>query len=112
MNPGLLNRKITIIHDLNRDQNLTDENGAPVEDWQPYKTIWANKKGLTGRVFYAAQAVNSETDVIFTIRYDKSIKTYMRITDDAGEYRIKAILDKEGKRRYLTITAGIIEAGS
>lgn len=112
MNPGKLNHRITIIQDINRGSNITDDNGAPIENWHEVKKAWCNKKGLSGRTFYAAQAVNAETDVIFTLRYDKSIKTFMRITDDEGEYKIKALVDKEGNRRYWTITASIIEAGS
>jgi SPP1 family predicted phage head-tail adaptor len=113
MNPGKLNHKITIIEDINRGKNITDDNGAPIEDWKPWKPIWSNKKGLTGRVFYAAQSVNAETDVFFTIRYIKGIRTDMRIMDNEGTYRIKVPpLDEDGKRRYLTITASIITAGS
>jgi SPP1 family predicted phage head-tail adaptor len=114
MNPGDLNRKITIIKDLNRGQNNTDDNGAPIENWQPVMNPWANKKGLSGRVFYAAEAVNAETDIIFTIRYRKGITTDMRIVDDEGNtYEIKVPpLDKDGTKRFLTITASIIQAGS
>lgn len=112
MNISSLNHRITIIQDLNRGSNITDENGAPKENWQPFKSLWSNKKGLSGRVFYAAQAVNAETDVIFTIRYDKSIKTYMKITDNEGEYKIKALVDKEGTRRYWTIAASVVTTGS
>lgn len=112
MNPGELNHRITITQDINRGSNITDDNGAPIENWQEYKKAWSKKTGLSGRVFYAAEAVNAEMDSIFTIRYDKNIKPYMRIVDDAGKYRIKAIIDKEGTRRYMTITASLIEAGS
>ena len=111
MNPGELNHRITIIEDVNRSLNITDENGAPIENWETWRASWSNKKGLSGRVFYAAEAVNAETDVIFIIRYCKGIRTDMRITDDECTYRIKGIVDKEGTRRYWTITANIITAG-
>lgn len=106
-----LDRRITIIEDVNREQNITDDNGAPIENWNTWETVWANKKGLSGHVFYAAAAVNAETDVVFTIRYVKHVRTDMRITDSEGTYSIKAIIDKEGTKRYLTITASIITTG-
>lgn len=111
-NPGELNHKITIIEDINRGQNITDDNGAPIENWQPWKSPWSCKKGLSGRVFYAAQAVNAETDVIFKIRYRKGLRKDMRIVDNEGTWRIKAAIDKEGKRQFIWITASITEAGS
>lgn len=113
MNPGELNHRITFIEDVNRNSHITDDNGAPVEDWQPWRSFWSNKKGLSGRVFYAAEAVNAEADIIFTIRFIKGIRTDMRIVDNDGfVYKIKVPpLDKDGKRRFLTITASVISAG-
>ena len=111
MNPGKLNRRITIIEDINRGANITDNNGAPIENWKTWKTLWSNKKGLSGRLFYAAEAVNAETDVIFIIRYVKGIRTDMRIIDDEGNYERIVPVDREGTKKFWTVTASVITAG-
>jgi len=46
-------------------------NGTGEPNWTTLHTMSAAKKGLSGRLFYAASASKSENDVIFTIRYCK-----------------------------------------
>lgn len=101
MNPGELNTKITI----QEYQITTDGEGFQTQKWTDFKKIWAKKTGLSGRIFYAAAAVQSEQDVIFMIRYCKDIKENMRIVEGDNIYDIKAIVDKTGKRREMYITA-------
>ena len=111
MNPGELNHRITITEDLNRDSHEKDENGFPIENWQTWKPLWSSKRGLSGRVFYAAMAVQSENNVIFKVRYIKGIRPDMRIVDDEGTYEIIGKpVDKDGKRRELYITANEVKA--
>lgn len=113
MNIGAYNRKITFMQDVNKDKGTKDENDNPIEDWQPWKTIWCKKEGLSGRTFYQAKAVQAETDILFTIRYMEGITTDMRIVENSNTYRIKVpLLDKDGKKRELQITASLISNGS
>lgn len=110
MNPGELNHRITIVEDANRGKNITNENGFPVEDWKIWRRPWSKKQGLYGRVFYAAAATQSETDVVYKIRYINGLRNDMRIIDIDGTYKIKAAVDKEGKRQFLWITASKVDA--
>ena len=40
MNPGELNKRITIL----KRSIFTDDNGFEVEEWVDYKTVWAKVK--------------------------------------------------------------------
>ena len=78
-----------------RGEDATDENGNPVESWLPIteKPIWAAKRGLTGRTFYAAAQVNAEDNILFTVRYNATTKTItadMRIVEGTHTYTITA----------------------
>lgn len=102
-----LRSKITIQHRVTG----TDENGYPYEEWQNFVVVWAAKRGLGGREYYAAAAVQSENDVVFTVRYNQTtsqITPEMRIiegTDTEKPYNIKSIVDKDGSKRWLEIRA-------
>lgn len=102
-----LRNKITIQHHITG----TDENGYPYEEWQELTQVWAAKRGLSGREYYAAAAVQSETDVVFTVRYNSitsQITPEMRIiegNDTEGFYNIKSVVDKDGMKRWLEIRA-------
>lgn len=102
MNPGELNTRIIIQQYV----TATDSDGFETQQWVDFKRLWSKKTGLTGRVFYAAAAVQSESDVIFKIRYRKDITSSMRIVEGSHVYEIKADpIDKDGKKKELYITA-------
>lgn len=85
---GDLNHLITV------QKNMNDGTGDP--DYQDLIVdIWAAKQGLTGRLYYAAAAAQSENDVIFKIHYSSDyasqIRPEMHIVLDgntAAPYRI------------------------
>ncbi|WP_051624055.1 phage head closure protein [Clostridium akagii] len=116
MGAGKYNHKITIVQNINRNLSNppTDENGTPLENWQPFKKPWSRKEGLNARLFYAAAASQSETDTIFLIRYFKGITPDMKIVDNEGTYLIKGKpADKDGNRKELTIyTEEVVNSGS
>lgn len=60
-----MNQRITI----QRRETVVDENGFESEVWQDYYTCWAYANGLSGSEFWAAQAVQAEKTVNFTIRF-------------------------------------------
>lgn len=104
---GKLNQVITIQHHVTG----TDENGYPYKEWQEFTKVWAYKRGLSGREYYAAAAVQSENDVVFTARYNsktRQITPEMRIiegTDTEKPYNIKSVIDKDGSKCWLEIRA-------
>lgn len=107
MNPGQLNTKI----EIQQYQIVTDSAGFQSKSWVTFKKLWSKKTGLSGRIFYAAQAVQSESDVIFMIRYTKGITSAMRIIEGENIYQIKADpVDKIGDKKELYITASKIDS--
>lgn len=105
MNPGELNTRITV----QKYEASPDDDGFESEGWIDSKKLWAKKTGLSGRIFYAAAAVQSESDVIFMIRYNKDVKENMQIVEGDNIYQIKAIVDKTGKRQELYITCSEVK---
>lgn len=65
MNPGELNKRITILKRV----ISTDENGFEVEAWIDHRTVWAKIKNLNGREFFQAQQAQSKASKKVTIRY-------------------------------------------
>lgn len=107
MNPAELNTRITI----QEYKSVSDDDGFESKEWVEFKKLWSKKTGLSGRVFYAAAAVQSESDVVFKIRYTKGITSSMRIVEGENTYEIKADpVDRDGKRKELYITASKVTA--
>ncbi len=92
MNPGKLNKRITI-------QKYTpyEEDSITKDKWDTYKTVWANANNLYGEEFWKAKECGYENVVMFTIRYSKDLANI-----NSREYRIKFgkkivyIFDKDG----------------
>lgn len=107
MNPGKLKHRLIFQHRVTE----TDENGYTFEEWQEFTKAWAAKRGLSGREYYVAATVQSENDVVFTIRYSNKtsqITPDMRIiegSDTEKPYNIKSVNDKYGDKRWLEIRA-------
>lgn len=66
MNPGELNKKITI----QRYISDKDINKIKIQTWKDIKTCHANVKNLSGKEYWTAKAYEAERTVIFTIRYN------------------------------------------
>lgn len=94
MNAGNMDRKIVI-------QSLTDFGGGN-KQWDTFATVWANKRILTGREFYAAQQRQSETNVVFEIWFLENVNSSMRISYDNKYYDI-LYLEEIGRREGLKL---------
>lgn len=75
MNPGRLNKRITIER-LTRKKH---ENGEIIEDYEVFKTIWAEIKPVSGNQFFVAKQINSEISHNVYIRYRSDLNPSMRI---------------------------------
>lgn len=86
-----LDRRVTV----QKKATITDPEGIPVEGWADVVTIWAARRTLRGREYFAAAAVNAENTVRFEIRYRTGILADMRLIDlkDNRTYNIHAVLD-------------------
>lgn len=87
MNPGKLNKRIKFIY---KDKG-TDEHGFPIEEWKTLKTVWASVRGLRGREFYDAAAVQAQDDKIFNCRHFPGLTPDMSIEYQGKKYNIKSI---------------------
>ena len=105
MNLGELRHKISIKHAATN----VDEKGHPVSGEVVFAQVWAAKRGLGSREYYAAAAVQRETEVIFTIRYLAGINsTSMWIEESNGtKYDIRHPVDKDGHKCWLEIRAKV-----
>ncbi len=72
MNPGELNKRITIL----KRSIFTDDNGFEVEEWVDYKTVWAKVKNINGKEFFQAQQAQSKASKKIIIRYLKGLDSY------------------------------------
>jgi SPP1 family predicted phage head-tail adaptor len=100
MNPGRLKDKITLQKKL--------ETVGPVQlldEYEDYKTIWAETRYLTGRNFYAARAANVKVDVEFIIRHRNDLDETMRIKFKDKLYNIEGVLPLGNTRALMCIRA-------
>ncbi|MHB9949487.1 head-tail adaptor protein [Clostridium botulinum] len=93
MDPGKLDKRIKFIV----EQNGTDEDGYPLPGEKTIKESYASVRGLRGREFYNAAAVQSEQDKIFNCRYFKGLDTSMQIKYNDTLYNITSINDLNEK---------------
>lgn len=80
-----------------------DSFGQPDIAWSDVCTVWANHSDLSGQKLVAAQAINAETQSQFVIRYRTGLTKAMRIVHDGRYYNVHAILDQEGRKRWLHV---------
>ena len=106
MNISTMNKKIKI-QALSTIQN---DNGFDEETWIDFKKIWCAINNLNGREFWVAKAVQSETTVIFTIRYANFVnsldtKKYRILVDDSKIYNITFINNINNQNKFVEIKA-------
>lgn len=70
-----------------------DSEGYPIPGDNVFKECWASVRGLRGREFYSAAAIQSETDKVFNCRYFKGLKPNIQIKYNNSIYNITSIND-------------------
>lgn len=94
MDPGKLDKKIKFII---KGQGGTDEDGYPLPSEEIIRECWASVRGLKGREFYNAVAVQAQEDKIFNCRYFKGLTPDMQIKYNNTLYNITSINDLNEK---------------
>lgn len=91
MNPAKLNKRIT----LQKRASGEDESGYPTspDSYIDHISLYAARKPLRGREFFAAAAVQAENTVRFEIRYRPGITSDMRLICEGRTYNIDSVLD-------------------
>lgn len=100
MNPGKMRDRIQI-------QKKAEQTGPfpPLDEYEDYKTLWAEARFLRGRNFYAAKAANVKTDVEFIIRHCKGLDETMRVVHKGKNYEIEGIVPMDNTSSYMMIRA-------
>ncbi|AWZ48453.1 head-tail adaptor protein [Clostridiaceae bacterium 14S0207] len=93
MDPGKLDKRIKFIC----KEPKKDSEGYPIPGDNVFKECWASVRGLRGREFYSAAAIQSETDKVFNCRYFKGLKANMKIEYNNNFYEITSINDLNEK---------------
>jgi SPP1 family predicted phage head-tail adaptor len=97
-----LDRRVELRH-LVLTRNSTT--GEQVESWPTaYATVWAGKRDMRGREFFAAQQVNSDITTIWQIRYRTDVLATDRLVVDGLDYNITGIAEI-GRRDGLELQA-------
>lgn len=100
MKAGELNRRITILYD---DSDTPNSYNETIPDWAELMTVWAGVETTGGGRFFAAQKVNSEVEVLFTVRHQTGIDEDMHISYDGKTYEILRLNSVNGARREIEI---------
>lgn len=99
---GPLDRYVTI----EQKTKTRDAYGAEIETWTTFAQVWASKRDIRGREYFAAQQVNAETDTVWRIRWIAGVKAEMRINWNGTLYDIQDIAEI-GRREGLEIMARV-----
>ena len=96
-----MRHRIEIGHYVEARNEWGDPLPNPV--WQTIAAVWAAVEALTGRLYFEAQQSNIQADHRITIRYCRGIEPGMLVRHDGRELEIQAVLDRDGRRRWLQL---------
>lgn len=88
MQAGRLRHPVTLQKLVRTQDPVT---GAMRDEWVSQGTTWASIEGVSGREFFAAQAVQAETTYRITMRH-RAIDPTWRLMADGVAYGIEAVL--------------------
>ena len=101
MNPGKLNKRIKFICKSVKQ----DSDGYSVSENIVFRQCWARIRGLRGKEFYKAAAIQAEDEKIFNCRYFKGLNKTMQIEYNNKFYDITSINDLFEKHEEYEIHA-------
>lgn len=97
MNPGLLDRRITV----QTPTGVTQADGSVSTTWSVHSQPWARAVSALGARSQEAAAANRWNDPhVFTIRYDATITTRHRIIHAGQIYEIVGLGEEPGTARF------------
>jgi SPP1 family predicted phage head-tail adaptor len=93
-------------------ENIINENGYPEPTDTVVCKVWAAAADAGNQHFRAADTVNSEAVINFTIRFREDIKPGMWVKFRDEKWIISTLGEYEFKRRYLGLKASIVKGVS
>jgi SPP1 family predicted phage head-tail adaptor len=79
-----------------------DAQGQQIEAWSDVATVWAAKRDLRGREYFAAQAENADVSTVFDIRYRAGVTVLHRLLCEGVTYDIQQV-SEIGRRAGLQL---------
>lgn len=105
MNPGRLNRRITV----QQQSSVQDEVGQPVQTWADHANLWADVRTQGGLEAIKAGGVTSTVRVSMRVRYATNVTAGMRVLLDGIAYNITAVLPDEAGRRHMDLLCEVAQ---
>ena len=81
--------------------SIADGGGGASESWTEVATLWASMHQKSGREREAADRLGVHATTDITIRYRSGVTTDMRFRLGTQHFNIRAVLDVDGRRRWL-----------
>jgi SPP1 family predicted phage head-tail adaptor len=106
MRSGALDRLVELKHQVMTKNSTT---GEDVESFTTYATVYAGKRDVRGREFFAAQQLNSEVSTVWQIRYRTDVMMTDRLVIDGLDYNVISIAEI-GRREGLEIMATAVRS--
>lgn len=98
MRAGKMDRRVTI----QSRSTAADAQGQQIETWTAVATVWASKRDLRGREYFAAQAVNADVNTVFEIRHRTDVTVLHRVVCEGVTYDIQQV-SEIGRRDGLSL---------
>ena len=105
MNPGRLNRRITV----QQQSSVQDEVGQPVQTWADHASLWADVRTQGGLEAIKAGAVTSTVRASIRVRMVAGINAGMRVLLGESVYNITAVLPDEAGRRHMDLLCEVAQ---
>ncbi|WOF73365.1 phage head closure protein [Parvibaculaceae bacterium PLY_AMNH_Bact1] len=86
---------------LEERMSVVDGGGGATDTWSEVATVWAALQQKSGREQEAADRSSARTSTEITIRYRADVTNDMRFRLGARHFNIHAVLDVDGRRRWL-----------
>lgn len=99
MNPGLLDKRITILDPSETTENVLGEEIPIIGE---VDKVWAKVEALKGKEYLEAQKIRSELTYRVTIRYRKDIHPAMIIRCEDKELEVQSAIEV-GRKKYLEL---------
>lgn len=106
--PGDLRHRIQIGY----TENTVNENGYPEEKDVILCKVWASAIDAGNQHYRAADVMNTEAVINFTIRYRKDVKPGMWVKFNGKKWIISTLGEYSFKRTYLCLKASLAEGVS
>lgn len=103
---GTLRQRVT----LQARRVTRDDTGAEVETWHDFATdVPASVEPLSGREFWASQAVTSSQVARIVLRHIEGVTVTHRMVWQGGAWNLRSVADPTGRREVLHLVAELVQ---